>query len=227
MLGSLIARIRKDRNMKKVEIANQTDINIGHLSHIEQSERNPSHKALKTLCDVFKVPYEPLMHTYDIDLTEEQVKYAAPYHIIYDSIPVFDNLSGFAKCSKEAASASFAIKVPDNTMAPKFKKDEYVYVQLNAPLNNKDYGLFEFAGSYFIRRFIVRKNDLVLRTEDMDIPDLILNKNSNFTIIGKVLGPVKEDSISKSIEQEPLEEYTLKLIPKKTPKPRLNSRKKD
>ena len=69
--------------------------------------------------------------------------------------------------------------------------------------------------------------DLVLRTEDMDIPDLILNKNSNFTIIGKVLGPVKEDSISKSIEQEPLEEYTLKLIPKKTPKPRLNSRKKD
>ena len=140
---------------------------------------------------------------------------------------IFDNLSGFAKCSKEAASASFAIKVPDNTMAPKFKKDEYVYVQLNAPLSNKEYGLFEFAGSYFIRRFIVRKNDLVLRTEDMDIPDLILNKNSNFTIIGKVLGPVDEESISKSIEQEPLEEYTLKLIPKKTPKPRLNSRKKD
>ena len=227
MLGSLIARIRKDRNLKKVEIANQTDINIGHLSHIEQSERNPSHKALKTLCDVFDVPYEPLMHTYDIELNEEQIKYAAPYHIVYDSIPVYDNLTGFAKCTKDTRSASFAIKVPDNTMAPKFKKDEYVYVQLNTPLNNKDYGLFEFAGSYFIRRFIIRKNDLVLRTEDMDIPDLILTKSSNFTIIGKVLGSVKEDNISTTIEQEPLEEYTLKLIPKKTPKPRLSSRSKE
>ncbi len=40
-----------------------------------------------------------------------------------------------------------------------------------------------------IRRFIIRKNDLVLRAEDPNISDIILVNSDNFYIIGKILLP--------------------------------------
>ena len=42
MIGELISRIRKEKKMQKTELAEKTNINIGHLTHIEKEERNPS-----------------------------------------------------------------------------------------------------------------------------------------------------------------------------------------
>ena len=39
MLGSMISKIRKDKNMTKVQLAKKTKINIGHLTHIEKGTR--------------------------------------------------------------------------------------------------------------------------------------------------------------------------------------------
>lgn len=73
-------------------------------------------------------------------------------------------------------------------MVPKIKVGEIVYIQSNAPLTNRDFGLFEYNGNFIFRRFIVRKKDLVLRAEDNSIEDIILTKDSKFNILGKVLG---------------------------------------
>ena len=85
-------------------------------------------------------------------------------------------------------SASICLKVTDDSMSPKFEKDSHVFVEFNTPLNNKDIGLFEYNDSYIIRKFIVRKNDLVLRAEKSDIGDIVITSKDNFYIIGKVLG---------------------------------------
>ena len=50
MIGDMIAKIRKEKNMSKTELAEKTNINIGHLTHIEKGERSPSYKALKAIC---------------------------------------------------------------------------------------------------------------------------------------------------------------------------------
>ncbi len=73
---------------------------------------------------------------------------------------------------------------------PKFNIGTYVYVEFNAPLDNKDFGLFEYNGECIIRKFIIRQKDLVLRAEQDGIDDIILTKDSKFYIIGKILGPV-------------------------------------
>ncbi len=190
MIGDMLSKIREDKKISKTNLANATNINVGHLTHIEKSERNPSHKSLKSLCDALEVPYQPLMYTYDKKLTEEQLDYEVVNHIKYDSIPMYDNLVGFATVPKEYASASMCLKVQDDSMAPKFEKDSYVFIELNTPLSNKDVGLFEYNGQYIIRKFIKRKNDLVLRAEKTDIEDIILTSKDTFYIIGKVLGKV-------------------------------------
>ena len=191
MIGRILARIREDRKITKTELAKRTKIDIGHLTHIEKEERNPSHGALRVLCDAMDVPYEPLMHTYDMNLSEDQKRYEPENHIKYDTIPVFDAIIGFEKCPEEARAASFVLKIHDTAMAPKINNGQDVYVQHNCPLANKDIGIFEYNGKLLIRKFIIRKTDLVLRAEDESIPDIIITKDDNFNIIGKVLGVVK------------------------------------
>ena len=71
MIGDMIAKVRKEKGMTKTELAKLTGINIGHLTHIEKGERNPSHKALKNICKALDIPYQQLMYTYDKELNED------------------------------------------------------------------------------------------------------------------------------------------------------------
>ena len=131
------------------------------------------------------------MYTYDRKLTSEQKDYDVIEHIKYDTIPMVDNIASFTKCPKEYSSASVVLRVNDDSMYPRFIAGSYVFVEFNAPLNNKDFGLFEYKGRYIIRKFIVRMNDLVLRAEQDNIEDIVLTSNDEFYIIGKVLGKLE------------------------------------
>lgn len=188
MIGDMIARIRKEKKVSKTELARETNINIGHLTHIEKGERNPSHKALKSICKALEVPYQPLMYTYDKILSDDQEFYKAPYHISYDKVLAIDSINSFMDCPATLPGASVAIKVPDNSMEPKLAKDVYAFVEFNSPLNNRDIGVFEYDGKVLIRRFIVRKDKLVLRADNKEIEEISIYDNDSFTIIGKVVG---------------------------------------
>ena len=188
MLGEMIAFIRKDKNLTKAGIARGTNINTGHLTHIEKGERNPSHKVLKTMCKTMGIPYRPLMYTYDKELTEEHLSYKVVSHISYDKIPTFDALGSLIDCPASYPGASIAVKINDTSMEPKLKKDSYAYIEFNTPLDNRDIGLFSYQGQLLIRRFIIRKDGVVLRAEDKEIKDICLDPKENFYIVGKVLG---------------------------------------
>ena len=190
MIGEVLAKIRKDKKISKTNLANETNINVGHLTHIEKGERNPSHKALRTLCLNLDVPIQPLMYTYDKELTQEQKEYKVAEHIKYDKIPVMTNIEGFASCPSDMHKATFALRINNDEMEPKLKENSLVYVEMNTPLSNKDIGIFEYNGEIIIRKFIIRRKDLVLRAERSDIEDIIVTKDSEFYIIGKILGNV-------------------------------------
>ena len=129
------------------------------------------------------------MSTYDFELTDEQKKYHVANHVLYNKLPIFGSLLGFASCDVETANADFVIFINDNSMAPKFNLGSYVFVKQNSPLSNRDYGVFMYNDKILIRRFIIRKNDLVLRAEDPSIDDIILFDDTDFYIIGKILLP--------------------------------------
>ncbi len=190
MLGHMIAYIRKDRKLTKAGISRGTNINTGHLTHIEKGERNPSHKVLKNMCKTMGIPYRPLMYTYDKELTEEHEGYKIESHIGYDKILAVDILGSFIDCPLSAPGACIAVKMNDNSMEPKIKQGSYAYVEFNSPLDNKDIGLFFYNGQFYIRRFIIRKDALALRSENrVDIPDICLDpKADKFYIVGKVIG---------------------------------------
>lgn len=188
MIGSMISKIRKEKGMSKTELAQLTSINIGHLTHIEKGERNPSHKALKSICHALNVPYQQLMYTYDKSLNEEQEAYQAVDHISYNRVLAVDSISNFIPCPSEMASASIAVKVSDDSMEPKFAKDSYVFVEYNTALNTKEYGLFFYQDQILLRKFIIRKDCLILRAEKKEIEDIMISEDDPFYIIGRVIG---------------------------------------
>lgn len=188
MIGDMIARIRKEKKMTKTKLAEKTNINIGHLTHIEKGERNPSHKALRSICKALEIPYQPLMFTYDKILSDDQEFYKAPNHISYNKILAVDSIHSFMECPATLPSAALAIKIPDDSMEPKLPKDVFAFVELNSPLNNREIGVFDYDGKILIRRFIVRRDKLVLRADNKDVEEISIYEGDKFNIIGKVIG---------------------------------------
>ena len=187
MIGDLLSKARKDKGMTKTDLSKSTDINIGHLTHIEKGERNPSHKALKSICKALNIPYSPLMFTYDKELDEEQESYKAINYISYNKILAVDNIGAFIDCPVSVPSSAIAVKVNDNSMEPTFEKGSYVYVEFNTPLNTKDYGLFSYNNDVIIRRFYTKKGKIFLRADNKNFDEIRVSDNDNLYIIGKIL----------------------------------------
>lgn len=187
MLGNMISKIRKDKNITKVALAKKTKINIGHITHIEKGERNPSHKALKNICTALQVPYQNLMHMYDKVMTEDEVRYKLLNHVSYDKVIAVDSINNFIQCPHTITNASMAFKILDDSMEPKLEKNSYAFLELNTPLVNRDFGLFKYNDEYLVRRFIIRQDKLILRPENKNYPEIGLSEDDNFTIIGKVI----------------------------------------
>ncbi len=188
MLGKLIAKIRKDRRISKALLARGAHIDTGHISHIEKGDRTPSHKSLKKMCDCLDIPYQPLMYTYDKEFSPEQLNYNIESKICYDKIWAVDKIDALIQCPKEMRSASLAIRVSDNSMEPILTCGSYAFVELNTPLDNKDIGLFNYKNEFIFRRFIVRKDSLILRSLSSDVPDIKIDFDEPIIILGKVLG---------------------------------------
>lgn len=192
MLGSIISKIRKQKHMTKVELSNKTGINIGHLSHIEKGERNPSHKTLKTICEAMDIPYMPISYTYEKELTPEHKRCNMINHISGTKILAIDSFSNFIECPSSVPNSSIALKINDNSMEPYLLKDSYGFLEFNVPLNSRDVGLFIYNNNFLIRRFIVRKDTLILRADNKIYPEIYLTEDDNFTIIGRIVNPDKK-----------------------------------
>ena len=191
MLGNMISKIRKDKAITKVYLSKKTKINVGHLTHIEKGERNPSHKALKKICTALDVPYQNLMNLYDKEYTEKDKRCKMLNHISYNKVVAINKFDDFIDCPSTITNASMAFKIQDDSMEPKLNKGEYAFLELNTNLANRNFGLFLYNGKYIVRRFIVRQDKLILRPENKNYPEIDLSENDNFTIIGKVLPNTK------------------------------------
>lgn len=88
MLGNLLSNIREKKGLSKTSISEVTGINVGHLTHIEKGERNPSQKALRDICRALDIPYQPVSYTYDKELTEEQKRFNLIDSVPYNTVPL-------------------------------------------------------------------------------------------------------------------------------------------
>lgn len=195
MISKLLSKIRNEKKITSAEVCKKTGIDMGHFSHIENGKRNPSLKVFKGICQALNTPFQPLMYSFDFQLTDEQNKYKAIDHMSYDKVPAFDSISSFITCPGSMPNAAFALKITDTSMEPLLKLNSYAFIAPNIPLNHRDIGIFLYNDEIIIKRFLIRKHNLVLRSENRELKDIILSEDDNFIIIGKIVGTTENDKI--------------------------------
>ena len=186
MLGNLIARIRKEKEITKTQLANSTGVNVGHLTHIEKNTRRPSHTALKSIATALGVPAQPLFYAYDKELDEKQKDFDYINHIYYNKIPAISDIDFYIDCPANFSNASFAYKVPDNSMEPIISENSYAFVEVNGLVKNREIGLFKLNDQFIIRKLLYKRNQFVLSANNRKIKDIKISNSDDFKIIGKV-----------------------------------------
>ena len=111
-----------------------------------------------------------------------------PEHISYNKVLAVNAIDSFIECPLDLPSACLAVKINDKSMEPRLEEGAYIFIEFNSPLENKDIGLFEYNGKIIIRRYVIRKDSLVLRADNKSFPDIVLSENDTYNIIGKVIG---------------------------------------
>lgn len=188
MIGNMIKKIRTSKNISLTDLANLANIDKGHLSHIENGTRNPSHSALKKICRALEIPYQQLMYSYDKTLNDRQIDYGIVNHIPYNKVLAIDKTNSIIDIPVNLPSCALAIKMNDNSMEPCILKNSFAYVEFNVPLNNSDIGIFNINNTVLIRRFILSNGKIILRPDNKKYNEIIVNDDcSDFYIIGKVL----------------------------------------
>lgn len=191
MLGSLIRNIRKAKKIKRVNLAKDVGVDVGHLAHIERGERIPTHKTLMKICDCLKIPYQPLMYAYDKTYDKERAFCYFDFdlldHYCYDKVMAVNNIDSLIPCPPDIKTASLAIKMCDDLMAPILPKDSYAFIELNSPVYNKDLGLFCYNNKCYVRQLQIKNNAVFLRSLKKGALDIRVLRTGNFYILGKVI----------------------------------------
>ena len=148
-----------------------------HIYHLEDVEEPNTFRNLFPYDEVPKIAFNNRI-----------VPHNMPEHISYDKIVAVSSVDSFITCPIDLPWASIALKIEDNSMAPRLEKGIYAFIEFNTPLENKDIGLIEFNGKIMIRRYVIRKDDLVFRADNKEFPDIIISDTDTYNIIGKVIG---------------------------------------
>lgn len=90
--------------------------------------------------------------------------------------------------------ADFVIPVYGNSMEPEYYSGDYVFVKLSVDLSDGDIGVFEYYGDAYIKQLLINDEGAFLHSFNQcgDYPDMPIDRDSDFRIIGEVIGSYRE-----------------------------------
>lgn len=186
MLGNLIAYVREKRGLSKTTLSDLTGINVGHLTHIEKGERNPSQGTLRDICKALNVPYQQLAYTYDKTLDEDQLRFGLIASVPFNKVPLVKNIDDMIECPSSIPNASIAFVMQEDNMKSSLPKGSVGFVEFNAIPKHRELGLFKLDGKFLVRKIVYRKNKVLLKADSLLTRDILVENVDDLIIVGKV-----------------------------------------
>ncbi|MFS8949305.1 helix-turn-helix domain-containing protein [Streptococcus australis] len=90
--------------------------------------------------------------------------------------------------------ADFVCPIDGDSMEPDYKSGDYVFVKLSVDLPNGTVGVFDYEGEAYIKQLIIEKDKAYLRSFNKKYKDILIDSDSDFRIIGKVVDVYREES---------------------------------
>ncbi|MGQ9412748.1 XRE family transcriptional regulator [Streptococcus pluranimalium] len=89
-------------------------------------------------------------------------------------------------------NAEFVVPIYGDSMEPDYSSGDYIFVKPSVNLSDGDIGVFEYNGDAYIKQLVINKYDAFLRSLNDEYDDIPIDKNSDFRIIGEVVGKYSE-----------------------------------
>lgn len=84
--------------------------------------------------------------------------------------------------------ADFVIPVYGDSMEPEYHSGDYVFVKLSVELTDGDIGVFEYYGDAYIKQLLIHAEGAFLHSLNNKYEDIPIDRDSDFRIIGEVVG---------------------------------------
>ncbi|HEL1143053.1 TPA: XRE family transcriptional regulator [Streptococcus equi subsp. zooepidemicus] len=88
--------------------------------------------------------------------------------------------------------ADFVIPVYGDSMEPEYHSGDYVFVKLSVELTDGDIGVFEYYGDAYIKQLLINAEGAFLHSFNSKYDDIPIDRDSDFRIIGEVIGSYSE-----------------------------------
>ncbi|HEO7000110.1 TPA: S24 family peptidase [Streptococcus agalactiae] len=88
--------------------------------------------------------------------------------------------------------ADFVIPVYGDSMEPEYHSGDYVFVKLSVELADGDIGVFEYYGDAYIKQLLINNEGAFLHSLNSKYEDIPIDRDSDFRIIGEVIGSYSE-----------------------------------
>ncbi|HEN2425319.1 TPA: helix-turn-helix domain-containing protein [Streptococcus agalactiae] len=89
--------------------------------------------------------------------------------------------------------ADFVVPVYGDSMEPEYYSGDYVFVKLSVELTDGDIGVFEYYGDAYIKQLLIHAEGAFLHSLNDKYNDILIDRDSDFRIIGKVIGSYSEN----------------------------------
>lgn len=88
--------------------------------------------------------------------------------------------------------ADFVVPIYGDSMEPEFHSGDYVFVKLSVELSDGDIGVFEYYGDAYIKKLVINDSGAYLHSLNPKYDDILVDIDSDFRIIGEVVGSYSE-----------------------------------
>lgn len=89
--------------------------------------------------------------------------------------------------------ADFVVPIYGDSMEPDYHSGDYVFVKLSVNLSSGDIGVFELYGDAYIKQIFIEDDKAYLHSLNPKYDDILVDADSDFRIIGEVVGKYRED----------------------------------
>lgn len=89
--------------------------------------------------------------------------------------------------------ADFVVPIYGDSMEPDYHSGDYVFVKLSVDLSSGDIGVFEYYGDAYIKELVINDSGAYLHSSNPKYDDILVDADSDFRIIGEVVGKYRED----------------------------------
>lgn len=88
--------------------------------------------------------------------------------------------------------ADYVVPVYGDSMEPEYHDRDYIFIKLSVDLSDGDIGVFEYYGDTYVKQLMIDGEHAYLHSFNKEYKDMLVDADSDFRIIGKVVGRYAE-----------------------------------